>query len=638
MLGSLRRILTYNPQGRSQQGMTVQSLKIIPKSPSFFVDDYIEGQVEMTTTMQVIINDINLVLNCGQSWVTFSKELNTNINEKKTEAIVTTNMDVKRKLNINSNLVALQAGKYNFGFKFKILNEINPSFEFPGIDGTANLRYVLVANIISPYINGSATTYLILKKRQKIEMNKQVSFVAENNVHKWGIFDGGKTSLKITSVNGTTNFKYNEDVKFDINIDNTKGKMNTSECKVVLTRDVVFKNQYGQAKKTFNNELITTIVKTCTTPGENKSFPFSLSLKNIENKLFNIQGAGIPYSNVDNINYFLPTIKTSIIECSYMLKFTLYFDKFVKFNDRPRIKINIIICHQTMDEYKQEMNQKLNMNNNIINNNLINNNIPPPNMPTPEMMPPPNMPPLMNNNGIPNTPLCRRTITLRSYNANYPPEFHRINSINNNTPLSRRNMHMSMNNENLPQHFNQMDNNMDNHINDNNNMDNNINEQEEELPSMEEVLQNSINPAQKPMTDFNDYNFINEYNDNNNNTNHGNNNYDNNNNYNNSNSNNNFNSSNNNIINNNNYNNDNNNYNNNNNCNNNNNIINNHNIISNSNSNINDINENNEPPPPQNQYSDYSHNIINNENNNPPPPQNHYQEYPPNLNNYNNNK
>ena len=242
----LRRVLTYQPPGRAQQSNTLQSLKIIPKSSSFFVDDYIEGQVEMTTTMQVIINDINLVLNCGQSWVTFSKELNTNINEKKTEAIVTTNLDVKRKLNINSNLVALKPGKFNFGFKFKIPNEINPSFEYPGMEGQGNLRYVLVANIISPYINGSATTYLILKKRQKIEMNKQVSFVAENSVHKWGIFDGGKTALKITSVNGTDNFKYNEDAKFDINIDNTKGKMNSVECKIVLTRDVSFNNVYGQ--------------------------------------------------------------------------------------------------------------------------------------------------------------------------------------------------------------------------------------------------------------------------------------------------------------------------------------------------------------------------------------------------------
>ena len=131
MLGSFRRVLTFQPCPQPQQNMSVQTLKIIPKLPSFFIDDYIEGQIEMTASMQVLINDINLVLNCGQSWVTFSKELNTNINEKRTEAILTMNLDVKRKLNINSNLVALKAGKYNFGFKFKIPNEINPSFEYP---------------------------------------------------------------------------------------------------------------------------------------------------------------------------------------------------------------------------------------------------------------------------------------------------------------------------------------------------------------------------------------------------------------------------------------------------------------------------------------------------------------------------
>ena len=129
------------------------------------------------------------------------------------------NLDVKRKLHITTNLVALKPGKFNFGFKFKAPNTIAPSFEFPGPEGNAYIRYIMSANIISPYIKGTTQIYVVFKTRQKIEMNKQISFVSENNVHKWGLFDGGTTIMKVTSTNGTDNFKFGEDVKFKLNID-----------------------------------------------------------------------------------------------------------------------------------------------------------------------------------------------------------------------------------------------------------------------------------------------------------------------------------------------------------------------------------------------------------------------------------
>ena len=84
----------------------------------------------------------------------------------------------------------------------------------------AYIRYFLISNIISPYTKGSAKSFIILKKRQKIEMNKEIILTSENIVHKWGLFNSGKTKLKITSMNGTDNFKFGDDIKFetDINI------------------------------------------------------------------------------------------------------------------------------------------------------------------------------------------------------------------------------------------------------------------------------------------------------------------------------------------------------------------------------------------------------------------------------------
>ena len=373
--------------------MKMQTLKILPKQSSFFVDDFIEGKIELSTSVQIIINDINVILNSNESWTTFSKELNSNISENKTTPIITQNLDVKAKLHINTNLVAIKAGKIVFDFKIKAPKPLEPSFEFPGKSDKAYLRYFLSSNIISPYTVGKANTFIILKKRQKIEMNKQVVMTWENNVHSWGLFSGGKMKFIVTSINGTDNFKFGEDIKFNIDIDNTNGKLLPKECKIVLKRNIRFNNSYGQLKKEMLDELNSKTIKTELTPGEHKSFPFVLSLKNIENKNFVIEGAGIPYTNFADINYFLPSIKTITLECSYSIKFTLYFKKFVKFNDRPRIIMNAIICHQSMDEYKAEMNQKLNMNRANSFSAMPNNMLHPPNLVPPHLMAPPNMTP-----------------------------------------------------------------------------------------------------------------------------------------------------------------------------------------------------------------------------------------------------
>ena len=444
--------IVINPQPQQPQNIGLKTFRIIPKCYSLFIDDYIEGEVELSLSLQVAINDISLAFNSTQRWSAFFEEFNQSLCENKTDTIVPINLNIKSQLNTDSELAVLKPGKYIFGFKFKIPNDINPSFEYPGKDGRAHLRYYLIANIISPFIKGSATTYLILKKRQKIEMNKQVELIAENNVHKWGLFDGGKTIFKVISLNGTDNFKFDEDAKFEINIDNTKGKMDISEIKIVLIRELVFKTKFGQTKKTLNNEILTQTVKTCTKSGENKSFPFTLSLKNIENKNFNFVGYDTPYSNISNINFFLTTIKASIIDCIYTLKFSLCFDKFVKHNDRPRIIMNLNICHQTLDEYKQEMNKKnenpqLNQMDNNISNNINKEEQDFPNME--EIEKNKYDKPHEQNNNINNINYNNNNINNYSYNINnnFNNNNIDINNYNNNIINSNINYNNNQNNQ-----------------------------------------------------------------------------------------------------------------------------------------------------------------------------------------------
>lgn len=403
---------------QQQANNNSQTLKIIPKNTWFYTDDFIEGKVELTTSVQVIINDISVSINSSEYWSTFSKESNTTVNEKNAQSIATVNLDVKRKLHITTNLVALKPGKFNFGFKFKAPNTIAPSFEFPGPEGNAYIRYIMSANIISPYIKGTTQIYVVFKTRQKIEMNKQISFVSENNVHKWGLFDGGTTIMKVTSTNGTDNFKFGEDVKFKLNIDNTKGKLTTSETKVVLRRFVVFKTKRSEKIRTFEDKLFKLRMNTPTEPGENKDFPITISLKKVENKNFKIKEQKLPYTNFGDINIFLPTLNTFIMECYYSLKFTLYFTKFVKFDDRPRINQKIIICHQSIDDYRAEVNDNnMNINNNLIGMNLNNNLIG-----------------MNNNNNLPPYNNTMNNSVNNNYNYNNKP---------NNTPINRQNMNSS---------------------------------------------------------------------------------------------------------------------------------------------------------------------------------------------------
>ena len=486
----------------------MQTLKIIPKKSAFFTDDFIEGQVELSTSVQIIINDINIALNSNESWFTFSKELDRNISENKAVQIITQSLDVKNKLHINTNLIALKPGKFTFDFRFKSPKILEPSFEYPGKVDKAYVRYFLSSNIISPYIRGNTTTFIILKQRQRIEMNKQVILTSANSIHKWGLFDGGTTKLNITSINGTDNFRFGEDVKFNIDIDNLNGKLIITECKIVLKRSVKFKDSYGQVKKEIIDELFSNTIKTPTTQGEQKTFPFVLSLKNIENKNFALQGSGMPYTDFSDINYFLPSMKTFILECSYTIKFTLYFNKFVTYNDRPRIIMKAIICHQTLDEYKAETNHKINLNRSHTMPNNPNNYLPPPNKVPPNMMQPPNLgpphmmpPPMMQpphlappnmmqspNLGPPQMqppPMMQPPNLIRSNTVNMPQNQNGMPPQNPNMmpPMNggpnfdfKKSISTPINNGIPPQQFNPMNNGM--------NM-NNI--EDEELPSMEEV-------------------------------------------------------------------------------------------------------------------------------------------------------
>lgn len=114
--------------------------------------------------------------------------------------------------------------------------------------------------------------------------------------------------MEIKPIDNTDNFKIGEDIKFKINIDNSKGKLKPTECKIVLERTVIFKTRLSQTKNTIKNKLISFKIKVENNPGEQKSFVANLNLNQIDNKALNVIASEGPY-NINNINDFISSIK-----------------------------------------------------------------------------------------------------------------------------------------------------------------------------------------------------------------------------------------------------------------------------------------------------------------------------------------
>ena len=78
----------------------------------------------------------------------------------------------------------------------------------------------------------------------QVESQKNLKFQVSSNIHKWGLFNKGSTTLNVSISNGTDSFKVGEIIALNIEIDNTKGKLVAEECKLTLNRFLILKSKY----------------------------------------------------------------------------------------------------------------------------------------------------------------------------------------------------------------------------------------------------------------------------------------------------------------------------------------------------------------------------------------------------------
>ena len=356
-------------------------LSITFNKPSYFPDELIEGYVNLNTLRQIIVKDITISLYLFESWLQLSSVPS---GESNRQLLLEMNLNIKSRLNIYTELVNLAPGTYIFPFKFKLPGFVNPCFEFPSKTKKAYIRYSLDAKVSSPYIQGATSTYIIFKSRPKINnIGNKPTFSSSIDVYKWGMFSEGNTVLNVYLNNYNNNIKYGEQIILNVDIDNNKGKLVTKEIKVVLFRKIDFRKKNSkEIKDSISNECIVTKFNTLVKPGENKSFKFFINLKDMDQNTFDLKSEKLPYSNLNDMSFFLPSLNSSIIDCIYNLKVTLYFESLVAKKSRPRVFIPINICHQKSEEYNPDFynynisqNVNYNQNNNIMNTTCGNNQI-----------------------------------------------------------------------------------------------------------------------------------------------------------------------------------------------------------------------------------------------------------------------
>ena len=361
---------------------------------AFYPGETIKGKIYFIPICKATLNDIEISFNVVENWLYGTDYAGYGSN---VQTIGTFNLNITKYLKASKDYIDLTEKIYGFPFEYYIPSNIAPSFEYPSTKFKAFRRYILSATIKSPSLCGTTTTYVIIKASPKIETNN-LEVEQSLAVKKWGLFKQGNTKLKALY---SPSFGVNEPIAIKLNIDNSESKLKVKECKLVLMRNITFKdsetknNKWNSeeilAKKTFPSEV---------KKKEIKDFEFKFELNELKNTVLSYSGYFNPYDREKQCNMiYTPSCEGDIVVCQYAIKITAYYESYVKKSQRPRIMIPICLVHQSGDnpnmiigdmdedfqraieeskreeeERQKRINESNNNNNNLNQNNNLNVN------------------------------------------------------------------------------------------------------------------------------------------------------------------------------------------------------------------------------------------------------------------------
>ena len=145
----------YYPDGSihsvyPQQSQIQKQISFKLKKYDFFKGDYVEGKIIVQNNNSLVLNDIYLNLYLMENW-TYQESDPIQV-ELNNPMLLSVKIGIQKILKIDSDLINLNPGTFNFPFKFKLPDYLQPSFEYPKEKQRAFIRYVLEAKIISQFV------------------------------------------------------------------------------------------------------------------------------------------------------------------------------------------------------------------------------------------------------------------------------------------------------------------------------------------------------------------------------------------------------------------------------------------------------------------------------------------------------
>ena len=344
-----------NPYASKLINSNSDLIKIELDKEFYLPGETIQGSIMINCIENIRLNTISISLLHKECWFV-QETTEVKYGEKYNQSITQFNIDIKNYIkDFNEILVS---GNYVFPFKIDLPHDLEPCFEYPYPNRYAYLRYLFQCELLPKEINIKSQKYILIKSASN-KIPPQKFFSSIINVHKWGFFDGGTTMLKASY--DKINYKINDVIPINIDIDNSRGKLKVKNCKIRIIRTIQFNKLRGPEKYPLEKTIYSNQFNSEVLPFNKGQFLFQIQLK--DDDLINLEYLieENPYPNIRDINLLVPSIDSKILKCFYRIQVSLYFDSFVTSGYRPRVKLPIFVTHFIDEE-----------NNNIINNINVN--------------------------------------------------------------------------------------------------------------------------------------------------------------------------------------------------------------------------------------------------------------------------
>ena len=354
-------------------------VKVNFDKPYFYMGELIKGVVIFQAEKSIIIEKAVITIYLLQKW-----EIDGQIPTRNQGKIGTLELNLGKFLSSSEieGFYLMKKGITKIPFCIKLVNDLDPCFEFPLKDKYAFLRYIFNVSIKSSFLKGTDFDFnLQLLSRPDIDNKKKCLIKSDSKyVKKWGLFGLGTVNLIVSIPDN--NFKYDDtNFKIIIYIDNSNGKDSTKEVRVKLTRLIEFYGKHNEIKFSEEKEISSKNAQISVTPGNKQYIEVVLPLKeeDIQRYVFTTKNPAPFNLFMTDINFYMPTLFSRLITCKYELSISLNFNCKVPEGYLPKITFPIYLKHQSPFEYELEiqskniLEQKANKMFNFNNINNINN-------------------------------------------------------------------------------------------------------------------------------------------------------------------------------------------------------------------------------------------------------------------------